>query len=793
MSAGRFIHPLDRKLLRDARRLWGQLLAAAMILASGVAVLVMTGYLFESLQQTQRAYYERYNFADVFAHARRAPLKLGDDIRNIPGVSAASLRIREIVRLDIPDLVEPASATIVSVPRYGPPGVNGVRLSKGRYVAPGRHSEVIASKEFADARGLAPGDALTVVINGRKRDLSIVGLGQSPEFIYAIAPGDLLPMRDRYAILWMARDSLERAYDLDGAFNDVALTLAPGADAQEAIRRLDHLLEPYGGTGAYAREDQVSHAFIQSEIDQNKASGLILPPVFLAVAAFMLHVAVTRLIEMEREQIGLLKAFGYSNLDVAIHYLKLALIPGISGGLLGAGLGSWAGEATSVIYTKFYNLPFMIRDVPASVYVGGLLVAVGVCASAAAIAVGRAVALDPAVAMRPQAPASFRRGLLDALWFAKHLPVPVRIVLRNVSRRPIRAALTTLGIAAGCSTIVAGTFMYDAMSHLMDVQFQQIQRHDVMLTFPLEQPADIVYDVAHLPGVIQVEGVRAAPIRLSHGSRVERVSLQGLPDRPDLNRPVDADVRPIAPPPAGVLMSRHLGEKLGLEPGDTALVEVLEGRRPTFETQVAGFVEDYVGQAAYMRRELLNRALGEAPSISVAYVTLDAQRYEAFFAAVKRSPIVQAASIRVLTIHEVEKTMEANSSIITFVFSLFAGSICFGVVYNSARIALSERGRELASLRVLGFTRSEVSFILLGEVGLLTLFALPLGGLLGYWNAALIATLFPADLIRAPLIVTVERYASAMLYTVFFAFVSGLIVRRRIDRLDLVAVLKTRE
>lgn len=787
------LHALDRKLARDALRLWGQLIAAALVMASGVAVLVMAHFLFETLSRTQDAYYERERFADVFAHATRAPERLGDEIRAIPGVRAAELRIKAQVQLDLEAHVEPAQATLVSLPRWREPTVNALVLDRGRLLDPARTDEIILSKKFAAANKLEPGDAITAVLNGRKRELSIVGIGQSPEFIYVIAPGDFIPLPERYGVAWMQRQALEKAFDLDGAFTDVALKLSPEADIDAVIDELDALLEPYGGTGAYPREDQTAAAYFQSEIDSLVSMGSTIPPVFLIVSAFMLYVLLVRLIETEREQIGLMKAFGYSDVEVLAHYMKLAAAVGLSGGLLGAVLGVWAGRALSGVYTEFYSLPFMILGAPGATIGLGVVVAVATACAGAFLAARRAMALAPAEAMRPPAPARFRKGLADVSGIARLLTAPSRIIVRNIERRPVRALLTTLGVAAGCATIIGTTFTFDSMVELTEVQFFLSQRQDVTLSLTYPREDAILNEVARLPGVIKVEGVRAAPVEAVKGPLTERTAIQGIVHDAELQRPLDKNGQALDLPPEGIILSRFLAEKLGAAVGETMTLKVLDGKRPTLRLPLAAVADDYVGVAAYMRRDALNRALDEGPTITSAVVTIDPSRREAFFAAVKKSPLIQGAAVKEHTVEEIRATMQENVLIFTTMFSLFAGSICFGVVYNAARIALSERGRELASLRVLGFTKGEVAYVLLGELGVLVLAALPAGCLLGFAMAALITTFFDADLFRIPLVVAKSRYAWAILFTVGFAILSGLIVRRRIERLDLVEVLKTRE
>lgn len=787
------LHPLDRKALRDAWRLRGQLAAAALVAASGVAVLVMSHFLFATLSRTQEAYYDRYRFADVFASASRAPNHLVDEIALIPGVRAAESRITVTVQLDMEGLVEPVSALLVSLPRFGRPRLNDVAIVDGRDVDVSRENEALVSRDFAEARGLGPGDSLAAIINGRRRELDIVGVALSPEFVYATPPGAFLPTPENYAVMWMSRDTLEAAYDREGAFNDLAVSLTPDARVDDVIDAIDVLLRPYGGAGAYARADQLSHAFLQSEIDSLVSMGSTIPPVFLLVSAFMLYVLLTRLIETEREQIGLMKAFGYSNAEVSAHYLKIALVPGLAGGAIGCAFGLWAGDAAAGLYTKFYSFPFMIRDAPASVFATGFLVAAATASFGAMFAVRRAARLAPAEAMRAPAPARYRRGWIDRLGLARMLSTPSRIILRNISRRPLRSGLTSLGIAAGCATIVASTFMADAWVEIIDVQFGRAQRQDVTLSFTRERSARILNEVADLPGVIAAEGQRAVPAMVRFGARVERTGVQGTVNGADLSRPLNENAQPIDLPPEGLVLSRILADQLGVSAGQQVTLETLTGRRPTLELTIAAIANDYVGASAYMRLDALNRVMGDGPTVTSAVVSLDSAERAAFYEAVRGSPSVMGASDRQVFLDQINETIADNMLTYTMIFSVFAGSIAFGVVYNAARISLSERGRELASLRVLGFTNGEVSYVLLGELALLTLAALPLGAFLGYLFANLILSFMPPDLFHVPLMITRARYATAMAFTAGFAALSGLVVRRRIDRLDLIEVLKTRE
>jgi putative ABC transport system permease protein len=784
---------LNRKLLRDLWHLRGQAMAIALVIGCGVATVVMSFGTMFSLDETGAAYYERYRFAHVFAHLKRAPEDLVPRLAAIPGVRWVETRIVEHVTLDISGMDEPATGRLVSVPERGRPLLNDLALRRGRWISPDHPDEVVASEALAEAHGFGPGDKIAATINGHRRSLRIVGVALSPEYIYSIGPGVLIPDDRSFGVLWMGREALAAAFDLEGAFNDVSLSLDRSASTPEVIARLDTLLAPYGGIGAYDRDDHVSHAYLSAELDQLRNMGRIAPPIFLAVAAFLLNTVLSRLIDTEREQIGLLKAFGYSNLTVGWHYQKLALLVvalGVAFGFLG---GAWLGRGLTELYTQFFHMPFLHYAPGVGVFAAAALVSVAAAVLGTFGAVRRAAALAPAVAMAPPAPPRYRRGVLDRICPPGLIGEPTRMVLRHIGRWPGRAALTTLGIALSVSILVASFFFYDAIDHLVDTYFHHTQRQDVTLTLVEPQTREVVNEFRRMPGVLTVEPYRAVDSRLRFGHRKQRVAITGLEPAPDLRRMLDKGLRPARPPEEGLVLSTKLAELLGAGRGDKITVEVLEGRRPVREIAIAGLVEEYIGTPAYMDNRALNRLLEEGPMVSGAYLLVDGKKAGALYRQLKDTPMVAGVALQTAALTAFNETMAETMNIMITFYVLFSSLIAVGVVYNSARIAMSERGRELASLRVLGFTRFEVSYILLGELTVLTLLALPLGCILGYSLAAFFAWSLDTDLYRVPLVVQPSTYGASALVVVIASIAAALIVRRRIDRLDLVAVLKTRE
>ncbi len=783
----------NRMLWRDLWHLRGQVFAAAMVVACGVSAFLSMRATYESLLRARDDYYQALRFADVFAQLKRAPGSLAARIEEIPGVAQVRTRVVIQVTLDVPGLDEPASGRLVSIPEHPRPMLNDLVLRAGRYVEPGRDDEVIASEAFAVANHLRPGDELGAIINGRWKRLRITGVALSPEYIYEVGSGTIFPDNRRFGVLWMGEQALAAAYRMEGAFNDVALGLAFGASEADVIERLDLLLARYGGLGAYGREDQVSHRFISDEIAQNRVTSTFVPGIFLGVAAFLLHTVLARLTSMQRTEIGLLKAFGYSDREVGLHYLKLAMVTVSIGLVIGAALGVYAGTGLTALYRDFYRFPNLSFHVGLRVLSLTLLIAIAAAAVGAIGAVRRAMRLPPAVAMRPEPPATFHGGVLERLGLTSRIPSSARMIARNIERRPWKSFLSIVGIACAVGILVVGRFGMDAMDYMMRVQFQVVQRDDLTVSFIEPASAEIRHELGRLPGVLAVEPFRAVPARLRFEHRTKRVELTGLLEQAQLRRLVDTDLRPVELPRDGVVLTRKLGEVLGIAAGESLTVEVLESARPVRRLQVAGLVDEPVGLGAYMDLRALNAMMREQGSLSGAYLTIDPLRAAQLNRALKRVPAVAGVAFRDAVLQSFSDILERSMRAATLLNVFFACVIAFSVVYNGARIALSERGNELASLRVLGFTRREVIWLLLGEQGVLTLSALPLGFGLGAWIAWLLVRRLDTELYRIPLVFETATFSFALLVVAVAALLSGLLVARRISRLDLIAVLKTRE
>jgi putative ABC transport system permease protein len=784
---------LDRKLLRDFRRLWAQALAIALVLACGVAILLTTFGTFVSLEETRSAYYERNRFADVFATASRAPRALLQEIRRIEGVRAVDGRISEFAVLDVPGQARTVTARLLSLPGSGPPRLNLPVLRSGRLPASGAVDEVAVNAPFAAANGLRPGDRFHANLNGHRRELILTGTVLSPEFIYTIGPGALMPDNETFGVLWMPEAALAAAFDMEGAFNDLALSLTRGAREGQVTLRLDTLLAPYGGMGAHGRDMQVSNSFIESELEQLRTSAMILPPIFYGISAFLVAMVMSRIIALERSEIGLLKAVGYSNAEVCLHYLLLAGLIALAGTLIGWGAGTWLARALARLYAQFFDFPYLIYNLDPGAYALSGLLGIASAALGAGRSSLRAARLPPAVAMAPPAPPRFRRSWPDRAMAALRLSQPVVMILRSLMRWPLRAGLTVLGLALAVAVMVATSFFPAALDSLVETTFDRANRQDAVLMFEPDIPETALAAVARLPGVLRAEGQQVQPAVLRHGHREKDVAIEARRPGADLARIIAADGRAVDPPPRGLLLSERLARHLAVRPGDMIEVEFLGGINETHRVPVAGLVTQHIGLGAYMDLGTLGRLLRQAPRISVANLTVDPLALPDLHRVLKDTPELSGLIDMARMQRSFEATIRQNVDIMTTIYLTVAVLITVGVAYNGARIQLSERARELASLRILGFTRGEVSFILVGETMLLAVLAQPPGWLMGAGIAWALADGSTSDLYEIPLVLKPAGFAVASLVVLAAVLGAALVVRGRLDRLDLVEVMKTRE
>jgi len=784
---------LDRKLWRDLWHMKGQVFAITLVVMSGVATFVMFISTMDSLEYTRTKFYRDYNFADAFVHLRRAPESLIEKIKDIEGIRQAETRVVAQVKLDISGFNEPVNARVISIPDGGKPLLNGIYIRKGSLPDPAKDNEVVISENFAQAHNFNIGDQFAAIISGKWKKMTICGIALSPEFVLLMKPEAMSPDFKRYGVLWMNRKALSEAYNMDGAFNSVVLTLQPQARLSDVLRAIDNVVGKYGGFGAYGRKDQISHRLLSEEFKQLKTSSKIFPSIFIFVSAFLLNVVMSRTINTQREQIAALKAFGYGNYDIGVHYAKLVVLIIAAGLISGIGCGIWFGHILGDIYMAVYRFPYLVYILKPWVIIAAVFVSVFSAMAGTLHTLWRAAKQPPAEAMRPEPPAQYKVSLIEKIGLGKKITQPSKIIMRNMERKPIRTFLSIIGISLACGTMIASGFFKDAVDYMIKVQFVLSQKEDMSVSFFDLTSRRAAYELQQIDGVQYVETYRIVPVKFINGHRSYKTVIKGMEPDSRLQFLLDTNLNKVTLPSSGLMLTDHLAKILKVRPGDKLTVEFLEGSRATREVTVVALVKQYLGVTGYMDLSSLNRLMNTGDSISGAYLVTDKNKQEKLFLEFIKTPRVSGTVVRANEITNFYEIQAKGMLFFTFIATLMACFISFGVVYNNARIAFSERSRELSSLRVLGYTRGEISYILLGELALITFIAIPVGFVLGYWLCAYLAYALASDLFRVPLTISSKTFSMAALVVLVSASVSGLIVRHKLDHLDLVEVLKTRE
>ena len=784
---------LARKRRRDLWHMRGQVVAIALVAAIGVANLIMSSATLQSLQASRDRYYREQEFADAFADLKRAPEQVAAQLRQIPGVIEVDTRIVTYGRIELRGYDEPIRLQALSMPPSPTSGLNRLHLREGHLPDADDRRSLVLSDAFAEAQHLHTGDALTVVMHGRRQEFRIAGIGATPEFVAQMPPQAVFPDAKRFAIAWLPRPALEAAVDMDGAFNSVVLSLSPGTARQPVLESVDRVLARYGGIGAIARADQRSHRYLTEEFRQLRTMARLFPAVFLSVSAFVLYVVLGRLVAGQREQIGTLKAFGYRPLEILRHYMGFAVLIGSAGALLGVGLGIQLGQQIAGLYRDFYRLPYLDFTLPASVLWLAFAVSIGSALVGAIVPVLRATRLAPAEAMRADIPWRKRWLRLDKFSPMQRLNQAHRLIAHNLLQRPVRTLLTWIGLALGTAVIMMGRFQNDAIDNMVNRQFQNGQRHDVSVAFIEPASPRAMTEIATLPSVNRVEAQRAVPVWVRFRAARYRTAVVAVTPDAQLKHPLDSEGRPIMPPPGGLLLTDYLANMLGARPGDTIELETLDGHRRLLRKPLTAVVSEPFGVQAYLPMESFDRELGDGARLDGVVLAVDQSALAKLFAELQRRPAVAAIDERRIAIRNFYDSMAETILTFTLITTAFGVIITVGVVYSSARVALSERSRDLASLRVLGFTTGEVGYLLLGELALLTVLAIPLGFALGHALVALMVLGFDSDLFRIPNYVSPATYGIAGLCSLVAAMLTGLLIAGRVQRLDLVAVLKARD
>jgi putative ABC transport system permease protein len=805
---------LDRKLRRELKASWLLLAAVVSIIAVGVACFVSMGSAYNNLNEAKRQYYAQCRMADFSIELKKVPLAELAALAELPGVAEIRPRIQFNATVDLEDALaqrtgpglwtalksaeEPLGGLVLSLPDRRRPIVNDIVLRRGGYFTSERKNEVIVNDAFARHYKLRPGEKIHLVLNNRRQELFIVGTAISSEFVYLLGPGAITPDPEHFGVFYLKQSYAEDVFDFDGAANQVVGLLSPEVREHPRVllRQAEELLSPYGVFSTTSLADQPSNKYLSQEIQGLRSFGLVMPVIFFAVAALVLNVLLTRLAEQQRTVIGTLKALGYSDWQVFVHFLKFGLAVGLAGGMLGCGFGYWIAGKWTVMYRQFFEFPELENHFYPGLQTAGLTVSI-LCAAVGSIRGTRAVLkLKPAEAMRPKPPKQGGAVLLERVgWFWNRLSSGWRMVLRGVIRNRVRTGAGIFAAMMGASILVSGFMMIEATYYLIDFQFKYILSSDVDLTFKDEQDEAALFEAAALPGVDHAEPVLNVGCTFFNGPHRRKGGITGLVAGATLTVPRDLDGRPIRIPSAGLAMSRKLAELLHLKRGDLVSFRPVKGIRSLHSVPVVEISDSYLGMSVYTDIRYLSRLIGEELALTGVQLATDQDpaHTAALYRHLKQMPKLQAVTTRADMIENLQKSLMDLMWIFILILVVFAGVVFLGSILNSSLVSLAERQREVATLRVLGYGPWQVGSLLLRESLIVTLIGTVLGMPLGYALSVLVANAYDTEMFRFPVVSSAGTWIWTVVLAVVFALVAQAAVQWVVHRMDWLEALQAKE
>lgn len=783
---------LQRKLFRDLKRMGFQVVTIAVLILGGLSVLVSSWSSFQSLQKARDDFYQQFRFADVFADLVRAPESLSIEIAKIAGVERVETRIVKDGLIDVPGQVEPAMGRFISW-RGDTQTINLIHLRQGRMPRAHTDPEVVVHEAFASKHHLRSGDRLKVLMAGRQKTFVITGIGLSPEFVYALSPMIALPDDKHFGIFWMRQQDLESLAGMSGAFNSVQVKLSDTGQTEEVKRQLDMILRPFGNVQAFDRSKQLSNLFVEDEIRQQRVMAMIVPAVFLAVAIFILNIILSRLIDLHRPQIATLKSLGYSDWSLTGHYFQLVTIVLLVGIIPSIFIGAWIGRWYAQLYQDFFRFPSIDFNLSVSAVVICFLAGLVPGWLGAARALVRVFGLNPAEALRPPSPPRFHKGFLERWGFFANMNNFSKIIFRSLFFRPVRLVMNIVGMSLALAILINGSFWTDVINAVMSRQFHEMRREDLTVRLMHPKSVSVVSELSRLPGVIMLEGERTVAVRLQFKNFKKDIALMGWQKEAQLSRVLDEDGNLIKPIPGALLLSRYFETEAGLRAGDRVSLKVLSGEQRQFFAVVGGFVDDMIGQQAYVLKEDLHNWLQEKPAFDTIQMKVEPRYIEKIYLALKQKPEVAGINIRSLLLRSFTETVANMIITFTFILFVFAIALAGAVIYNSARIVFSERSWELASLRILGFEMRRTFELLFFDIGLQVLLSLGPGLLLGFWLSYFVTSMIHNETFKFPLVIEWSTYAGAVFTLLMTFLASGIFLYFKVRRLDFSEALKARE
>lgn len=794
--------PLVR--IRELSRSKWQYLAVGLIIVLGIAVFDAARSLYVNLEASYAESYGRLKFEDFGIRLSSAPERAAQRLLKVPGVSAVEGRLTAEATVKIVGGRDKLLVgRLISIPAARPPTINDLRIVEGRYLNRAGDREILLEYSFARHHNLNPGAQLEISRGQGRARLKVVGIVQSPEFLYVVrSKQDLFPAADTFGVMFLSPETLGPIINKPGTINEVKVTVADQARLPAIMRESKRMLAAYGAEEPVARKDQPSEAFLRQDLEGFQMYSVVFPAFFLTVAAMTIHTLLTRMVQLQRPMVGLLRALGFSQYQVAMHYVKIALTFGVVSSALGTAFGIYLSRAFTLAYMSELTIPYPVIDVHVPTLLMGATMGIAFCVAAAWAPASAAAKTSPADALRGALQGTGRVVRIDR--FIGGVRLMWRIPLRNLFRQPRRTFSTLLGVVAGVTLLMLARGMADTTAAVLDDAISAGFKEDLRVEFLQHRSASDVDRVRSWSGVTWAEGELDIPADFRKGDLTYSALFVGVPNLSMLREFVGLRQSVAKAFENGAVFGPTLQRRLELEIGDTVEVSLpkeateLEPRKRT--VRVAGFTDEPIGTMAYLPmtelRNLFHRDL-ELPlgAISSIRVKADPMYHAEIRERLQDLPdaaaVTSAADLR-KTFQELMQTFQS----FVWILELFGMALAFSIVFNTITVSVLERAQESATMRTLGISRRQVAMMVTMETLAIALFGVIAGLPVGRWFVGAIfraaQTPEQMDLFEMKATVTPSTYIWAAALTFVAALISQVPAIRFTNRIDLARAIKER-
>ncbi|BCZ44916.1 ABC transporter permease [Clostridium gelidum] len=784
---------LFRNLLRDIKKSKGQFISILIIVVLGVTFYTAINSAFKNLSNSSSEYYSEYRLADIWVDLYSAPMGIKEKVDSIPNVKTATGRIIKDASINI--LEENATLRFITLPDIKKDIVNDVVIKSGRYFSEDDSNQCLLDEDFFKANNLNLGEYIYPIISGNKVKLKIVGCVKSPEFVYTLKDAsEIMADNKRFGIIYIKQSFGEAIFDFKGSINNLSIQISNGSDVKTVKDDVKKALKNYGVKNVIDREEQTSSKMISEKIKGLKSMGGTFPVIFFMVASVIIYIMMGRMVESQRTQIGVLKAVGFTNMQVLAYYMSYSAMIALIGSFIGSILGTYMGASMTKLYNQYFNLPLGGIKIYSEFVIPAFILTLFFCLFAGYHSCKAIFKIMPSEAMRQKSPESGKKIVIERInliWI--NISYLGKIIVRNLFRYKKRALLTSLGVIFSSAILLVALSMGDSMDFMIQQQYGNIQNYDIKVKFSKLMSIEDLNNIKNITHIKELEPVLETGVEISNGWKHKDVGFTAQIKEPQMYKVEDKSGNAISLPQNGILISEKLANTLGIKVNDSVNIKFYFPGKEKKEMVVKGIIVQYLGLSTYTSMDNLNSILGEGTIASSAVLKLDNTNAENEVKdKLRNMPNVMSVDSKTDSLNALLKTMGAMQASIG-VYIMLAGILLIAVLYNIATINIFERQRELATLKVLGFSNNEVKKLIFNENYIIVIFGMIVGLPFGKWLGASLMASSSTDAYTIPYVVEFKTYIIAIILTLLFTAITNLTLMRKIKALDMIEVLKNKE